>query len=136
MDITPHIPNGRQVFSAYGDGILRVSGTPWSQPVLVFPEVTLPWELPAELCQRMREASSPILPLSLDDLAPVFAHLPRTEVLLIGCGPKMLMLPPALRVACREKGVSCDTMDSGGACRTFNVLVAEDRRVAAAVLPV
>jgi uncharacterized protein len=47
----------------------------------------------------------------------------------------MQLVPPALRQALRAQGVVIDAMDTGAACRTYNVLLAEDRRVAAALLP-
>ena len=47
----------------------------------------------------------------------------------------MQLVPPALRPALREAGIVVDAMDTGAACRTYNVLLAEDRRVAAALLP-
>jgi uncharacterized protein len=48
----------------------------------------------------------------------------------------MALINPSLRAALRERGIMSDLMDTGAACRTYNVLMAEDRRVAAAVLPV
>jgi uncharacterized protein len=47
----------------------------------------------------------------------------------------MVLLAPPLRRALRTAGVVADVMDSGAACRTYNVLLAEGRRVAAALLP-
>ena len=45
------------------------------------------------------------------------------------------MAPPALRAALGTRGLSIESMDTGAACRTYNVLMAEDRRVAAALIP-
>jgi len=58
------------------------------------------------------------------------------EVLLIGCGPRMVLLPSALRRQIREAGIGMDAMDTGAACRTYNVLISEGRRAAAALIPV
>lgn len=124
MDITPAIPEGRQVVSAYGDGRFRISGTVWEQPVLVFPTRTIPW------------AVSGLAEVTEDSLAEVFAASPAVEVLLLSTGAKMALPPPALRQALQARGLAFDVMDTGAACRTYNVLVAEDRRVAVALLPV
>jgi uncharacterized protein len=58
------------------------------------------------------------------------------NLLLIGCGPRMAMIPAALRASLRAKGVVIEPMDTGAACRTYNVLMAEGRLVAAALIPV
>jgi uncharacterized protein len=47
----------------------------------------------------------------------------------------MMPVAPALRAALKEAGIAVEPMDTGAACRTYTVLVAEDRRVAAALLP-
>ena len=54
--------------------------------------------------------------------------------LLLGCGARMMPVSPTLRQALKSVGISLEAMDTGAACRTYNVLLAEDRRVAAALL--
>lgn len=61
---------------------------------------------------------------------------PPVEILLVGCGKRLVPLAPALKAALRERGIGADPMDTGAACRTYNVLMAEGRRVAAALLAV
>lgn len=68
--------------------------------------------------------------------APVIECADTLDILLVGCGPRMEMAPAWLRQACRAVSITVDMMDTGAACRTFNVLRVEDRRVAAALLPV
>ena len=51
-------------------------------------------------------------------------------------GPKMALVPSSLRAALREAGVVVEPMDTGAACRTYNVLMAEGRHVAAALIAV
>ncbi len=73
-------------------------------------------------------------PASLAELSPehlkrVFALQP--EVVVLGTGLVQRFAPPAVRAAFAERGVGLEAMDLGAACRTFNVLVQEDRRVAA-----
>jgi len=122
MEITPDIPQDRQVIESYGEGRFRISGRAHEGSVLVFPDRTLAWPVTA-----MAE-------LSMETLAEVVAARPPVEILLIGCGAKLALLPGPLRQALRAQGIGCDTMDTGAACRTYNVLLAEARRVAAALI--
>lgn len=124
MDVTPIIPADRQVIDTYGPGMFRVSNMLYQGPVIVQPDVTKPWEVAG------------FAALTLDSFATITQADPKVEVLLLGCGAKMQLLPSALRKALRDAGVVVDVMDSPAACRTYNVLLAEGRRVAAALLPV
>jgi len=117
-DVTPLVPAGRKLITAYGDGGFRISGERVSGSVLVFADRVLPWDAT----------------LSADSLAPVADA--RMEILLIGCGRAMAFIAPELRAALRQSGVVIDAMDTGAAVRTFNVLMAEERRVAAALVAV
>jgi len=122
MDVTPLIPGGRQVIESYGPGGFRITGVAHAGAVLVFPERTLPW------------TADRFAAVDLAALQPVVAH-GAIEILLLGCGARLEPLPPALRQALRAHGIGVDAMDTGAACRTYNVLLAEDRRVAAALIP-
>lgn len=117
-DITPVIPAGRKLITAYGDGGFRISGEAFIGSVLVFPDKVLPWD-----------AS-----LAADSLAP--AADAKVEILLIGCGRSMAFIEPELRASMRQAGVVIDAMDTGAAARTYNVLMAEGRKVAAALMAV
>lgn len=124
MDITPLIPAERQVIDAYGGGGFRVSGAAYEGSILVLPERTAAWSVSA------------VAEITLDSLAPVIAAEPAVEILLLGCGARMAVPDQRLRAELREAGIVLDPMDTGAACRTYNVLLAESRRVAAALLPV
>ena len=126
MDITPLIPTGRQIIESYGAGRFRVSGAAYGSSIIVFPERTIPWEA----------ASAAQITLdSLDEVARAGAA-GRVDVLLIGCGERMVLIPAALRRALRDAGIVIEPMDTGAACRTYNVLMAEGRKVAAALIAV
>ena len=71
-----------------------------------------------------------------DDLAPLTALAGRIDVLLLGTGAQIAHPPTALREALEAAGIGADVMDSPAACRTYNVLLSEGRRVALVVLPV
>jgi uncharacterized protein len=118
------LPGGgnRQIIQAYGGGGFRISGRSWTGSVLVFVDRTIAWP---PLSAEEVDAGS---------LARVAAVEPRLEILLLGCGPTLAALPPTLRGRLGKAGPVVDAMDTGAACRTFNVLAAEGRRVAAALL--
>lgn len=125
MDVTPVIPAGRQVIERYGEGRFRVTGQVWEGSILIRPTATLP--LAARNMADLTEDL--IVPLFAADETPL-------EILLIGCGARMAPLSPVLRAALRARGPVSDTMDTGAACRTYNILMAEGRRVAAVLLAV
>ncbi len=124
MDIGPRALGDRQLIQSYGEGRFRISGTVHDGGVLVFPERTLPWPVAS------------IRGVTVDSLAEVTAAEPAVEILLLGCGSRFETIPVALKEALREAGVMVDSMDTGAACRTYNVLVSEGRRVAAALIAI
>ncbi len=126
MDITPLIPAGRQIIESYGGGRFRVSGAAFDSSILVFPDRTLPWgpAIPDEITLEC-----------LEDVVQA-ARAGTLDVLLVGCGARMAMLSGELRRSLRTAGVVTEPMDTGAACRTYNVLMADGRRVAAALIAV
>ncbi len=121
MELTPVIPSGRQVIESYGPRGFRVAGITYARPILVFPDATFDWQVAG------------IAAVSAETLRPVIER-GGTEILLLGCGTRMALVPAAVRQALKAAGVGLDLMDTGAACRTYNVLLSEDRRVAAALL--
>jgi uncharacterized protein len=121
MDITPVIPAGRQVIEGYSARGFRVSGAFHAGSLLVFVDRTESWPV-----ATLSEAT-------IERFAPVIAR-GDIEILLLGCGQRMGMVPPALRQSLRASGIIIDAMDTGAACRTYNVLLAEERHVAAALI--
>lgn len=122
MDVTPLIPADRQVIDSYGKDGFHVSGAGYGGAILVFPDGTQRWEV-AEFAE-----------VTVASLEPVIAR-GNVQILLLGCGRRFQPVPSAVRRALREAGVTVDAMDTGAACRTYNILLSEDRRVAAALLP-
>ena len=119
MELTPIVQPGQQIIERYGPSGFRVSGTVYLGPVLVFPDRTVAW-----VDAAMTEAA----------LAPVVEH-GGVELLLLGLGRHMAPVAAALRTALKARGIAIEAMQTGAACRTYNVLLGEDRRVAAALLP-
>jgi uncharacterized protein len=73
--------------------------------------------------------------LSIEHLAPLLALVPAPEFILIGTGPAMAFPPRSLVKALEERGIGVEAMDSRAAARTWGVLRAEERWIAAALLP-
>ena len=119
MDLTPLAPAGRQVIERYSADGFQVSGAIYGGPVLVFADRTTIW-VNAQV--------------SIAGLAPVIEH-GEVELVLIGLGKRGAPVAAALRAALKAHGIGVEAMDTGAACRTYNVLLAEDRRIAAALLP-
>ena len=124
MELTPSDPGARQLIQSYGADGFTIAGRRHDGAVLVFPDRTLPWTV------------SDISKIVEDDLAAVLGADPPVEILLIGCGEKTWPVAPDLRARMRQAGVVIEATDTGAACRTFNVLLIENRRVAAALMPV
>jgi uncharacterized protein len=123
MDVSPVVPSDRQVIDSYGGRSFRISGIVFEGAVLVRPDGTETWA-----ARSMAEVTAAVL-------APLLAGR-GIELLLLGCGARMLPVPSELRRALRQAGIVIEAMDTGAACRTYNILMAEDRRVAAALLPI
>ena len=123
-DITPATPPEISLIQAYGNGGFRISGVAHVGSVVVLPARVEPWPIAAAA------------ELVADSLEIVIAAEPRVELLLVGCGVRSALLPSALRRRLRAAGIAVEPMDTGAACRTYNVLVAEGRRIAAALMAI
>jgi uncharacterized protein len=109
------------VVRAYAPGRIRIGDRDIATSVIVSPgELIEPW--------RPRQLAD----LEATDLEPVVALAP--EVLLIGTGARQSFPPQVIFAALHARRIGFEVMDTGAACRTYNLLVAEDRRVAAALL--
>jgi len=109
-------PDARPV-DGYGPGFFRIGGEVLEGAVLI-------------------TASRAELWAGLDDAAALLALAGEVDVLFIGTGAEIAHIPPALRGALEDAGIGVETMASPAAARTYNVLLAEGRRIAAALLPV
>jgi uncharacterized protein len=124
MDITPQVPEGLQIIHSYGERGFNVSGERHEGSLIVMPECVVDWPV------------THVDAITMESLAAVLSAEPRIELLLIGCGTRHTMVAPDLRKALREAGIAVEGMDTGAACRTYNVLLAEERRVAAALISI
>ena len=117
-------PSQVQLIRSYGPGHFLIGERDWRSPVLVTPTVTTAWNV-----ARADE-------ISLDNLAPLTNAAVPTELLVLGCGPRSVFIAPDRRAALKRAGMALEVVDTGSACRIYNVLLAEGRRVAAALIPV
>jgi uncharacterized protein len=121
MKLTDHRPNAAVLVRAYSPGELRVGETVLHRSCLLRADRMVTDWRPQTLGE-----------LTLADMEAVFALDP--EVIVLGSGPRQRFPDSALYAALLSRGIGCEVMDTGAACRTYNVLVSEDRRVVAALL--
>lgn len=122
MDITPLIPEGRQVINKYGNGSFTINDRTYSEAVLVFPEETLPMKT-----DTLEEITEKVLKPLIEKKA---------ELVIVGTGEKQQWLSTEARDYLRTHKIAVECMATGPACRTYNVLLTEGRAVAAALIPV
>jgi uncharacterized protein len=118
-----HFP-GRAPVDAYGNGGFRFADMSHRGSILCLPSGIYGWPV---------EEGMPIDAASLEK---VFADAADIEVLLVGTGKVLKPLGKELRAVLREAGISADPMSTGAAVRTYNILLAEERAVAAALIAV
>ena len=118
-----HYP-GRAPIDAYGNGGFRFAGMSHRGGIVSVPSGIYGWDAPA--ADALTEAA----------FARVLAEADAIDILLVGTGKALVPLPRALRERFRAANIIADSMSTGAAVRTFNVILAEDRAVAAALLPV
>lgn len=103
---------------SFGPGFFRVGGRVHRGPLLILPESgVLPWK-------------------GYEDTALILAEAGRLDVLFVGTGADMAYLPKGFRAVLEDMGLGLEPMPTPAACRTFNVLLSEGRRVGLALNPV
>ena len=118
-----HFPGSAQL-DAYGNGGFRFADMSHRGSLLCLPSGVYGWE--------MEEG----MPLTVSSLERVIEEADDIEVLLLGTGLQLVLLPPDLKALLRSKRISCDPMSTGAAVRTYNILLSEQRAVAAALIAV
>ncbi len=112
---------GLNLFSGYGDGYVAVNGVRHESSLVVLPErIVDPWDAP-----------------TFDALASAHFEFLSTlgvQVVLLGTGARLRFPPLSLQRIVLQTGTGLETMDAMAACRTYNILATEGRKVAAAIL--
>jgi uncharacterized protein len=111
---------GRQLFSGYGQGYVAVNNVRYERNVLVTPQAVVEW--PAGGFEALTVADFE------------FMQEAQPEILILGTGARQRFLAPELARALAATGAGVEIMDTRAACRTYNILVAEGRKVMAAIL--
>ncbi|WP_371157654.1 Mth938-like domain-containing protein [Jannaschia sp. 2305UL9-9] len=117
MNLTEVTFDDARPFDGYGPGFFRVGGEVVDGPLIVHSGGMTSWG-------------------GYSDAAGLLALASLVDVILVGTGADIAHAPADLRMAVEEAGLGLEVMNTPAACRTYNVLVGEGRRVAAAVLPV
>jgi len=118
-----HYP-GRAPVDSYGNGGFRFADMSHRGSILCLPSGIHGWAL---------EEGDPLSPEAFER---VIAEAEGIEVLLVGTGKDLRPLPRETREKLKAAGISADPMSTGAAVRTFNILLAEERAVAAALIAV
>jgi uncharacterized protein len=111
---------GQHLFTGYGAGYVAVNGVRYERSVVVCPQSVADWRV------------GTFEDLAADDFEFIAALAP--EIVLIGTGPVQRFPRPALARVLAASGAGVEVMDSKAACRTYNILAAEGRKVVAAIL--
>jgi uncharacterized protein len=115
---------GRHLIDSYGNGGFRFGDMSHRGSILALPGGVHKW------------APEVMAELTLASLSPLMAGSDKVDFLLIGTGTDIAFIPTALREALKARGIVVEGMATPAAARTYNVLVAEARRVAAALIAV
>jgi uncharacterized protein len=122
MRFTQDSASAINVIRAYGEGELRINDAVYRGAVIVSPTTVIP-----------EPAVLGVQDLDKIDISRVMALQP--ELVLLGTGARQTFPPPAFGANFLRAGIGFEVMDTGAACRTYNVLVMEQRQVAALLLP-
>ena len=107
-------------FTGYGPGFVLVNDARHESSLIVMPEHMQPWD------------AGSFATLEGAHFAPILALRP--EVVLLGTGDRIRFPHPRLTQALAQARIGVEVMDLQAACRTYNILMAEERKVAAALL--
>jgi uncharacterized protein len=117
MRLTEVTYGSAKAIEGYGPGFFRVAGHVLRGACLITPWDAGPWG-------------------GLEDTTAPLSLVGRIDVLFVGTGSEMAHVPRVFRAALEDQGIGVEVMASPTACRTYNVLLGEGRRVAVALLPV
>jgi len=120
---TPHVPEAAPI-DAYGNGGFRFCGMSHVGSLICVPRGIYGWDV---------KTTNDI---TIESLQPLMAHAKDIDVLLIGTGASQVFLGPEIHTVFGDAGMIMETMTTGSAARTYNVLLAEQRAVAAALIAV
>jgi uncharacterized protein len=113
--------NSEHLIRAYQQGLITVGEQQYSQSLILSQDHLITDWRPRQANQLRREDFEPLLAL-------------QPEILLLGTGSRLVFPSPSLTARLLQAGIGVEVMDTAAACRTFNILLSEQRRVVAALL--
>jgi uncharacterized protein len=121
MQINREEGNVSNAITAHAVGEIRMRDRVFNASLIATREAVIAEWMPA-----------PVEQLAIADFARLLELAP--EVVILGTGPKQRMPPPELFAAFASHGIGLEVMDTGAACRTYNLLLSEYREVAVALI--
>lgn len=115
-----HLPT----IDSYGDGVFHVNEREFKGSILIWRGGVYPW------------SAATIADVSVEGLSVLLDKAADIDVVLFGTGETSVILPRPVRDILSAKNIAYDVMNTGAAARTFNMLLADGRRVAAAIFAV
>jgi uncharacterized protein len=120
MKLHQTLAQGRNLITAYDDAQIKINHQPYSGSLIITPERIAPWS--AQSFEALTD----------EDFSQLLALEP--EVVLFGSGRSLRFPHPRLTAALTDRGIGVEVMDNQAACRCYNILMEEDRRVVAVLL--
>jgi len=121
MKLSIDYNTSKYTIKAYEAGFVTINNDQYSESLIVTPEALVtPWE-PSKLEELNQTHIETLIGM-------------KPEIILLGTGKTLCFPHPSLMSIAMRQGIGFEVMDTGSACRTFNVLAAEDRNVMAAIL--
>ncbi len=124
QDITPLIPKNKKQIETYGAGGFQISGEKFPTSIFLTTDNVTELNIPA------------IENFTEEVFSKIESEIASTEILLVGFGTKSEFLNSSVEKIIRAKKISIEYMNTGAACRTYNVLLSEGRNVSAILIAV
>ena len=123
MDFTQHNQDSNFHIDGYENGTIDVAGNTYEQAILVKNNEVVALDIAN--CQQMTE----------EFLSDLLQQNSQPELIVVGTGDKQQFLPPKLQVLIAKNRIGLEMMATPAACRTFNILLSEDRKAWAILWP-
>ncbi|HET7670587.1 MAG TPA: Mth938-like domain-containing protein [Burkholderiales bacterium] len=120
MKLHANLAGNANIVTSYGDDHVKVNGERRDTSVIVTAEAVRPWNPPS------------FAALAAEDFEPLAAL--GVEIVILGTGARQRFPHPRLTASLARARIGVEVMDTKAACRTYNILVAEARKVALAVV--
>jgi uncharacterized protein len=121
MDITPVVAKSKQLITGYGKGGFKINQEWVEGSLLVLPDRYVAWP-----CENY--SSDPV-----EAFMRILPEIKAIELLIVGLDPSFPRPPDLFRQALRDLKISLEIMNTGAACRTYSVLLSEERKVGALI---